>query len=92
MNYVGRSKVCFYHEGNNSVRMLIVEHVGMYSMTSTQELKMKVIELVVDVVVDRGGRFLLIQMTEGTWVDGGQKQDKAQPGHAMRDTFRRHPK
>jgi exo-beta-1,3-glucanase (GH17 family) len=58
-------------------------------MTSTKALKMQVIELVVDVVVARGGRFLLIQMTEGTWVDGGQKQGKAEPGHAMRDTFRR---
>lgn len=83
----GRGKVRFHHEGNESFRMLIAEHLEMYKMATTKKLKMQVIELVVDFAIARGGRFL-IQITEDTWVDGGIKQGKKKAGRAMRDALK----
>jgi uncharacterized protein (DUF779 family) len=83
----GRGKMRFHHEGNDSFRMLIAEHSETYKMAPTKKLKMQVVELVVDVVFSRGGRFL-IQVADGSWVDGGKKQGKVKTGHAMRDALR----
>lgn len=83
----GRGKMCFHHEGNDSFRMLIAEHVDTYKMAPTKKLKMQVVACVVDLVVARGGRFM-IQNKDGSWVDGGRKQGKKKTGHAMRDALR----
>ena len=83
----GRGKMCFHHEGNDSFRMLIAEHVDTYKLAPTKKLKMQVVARVVDIVVSRGGRFM-IQNKDGSWVDGGEKQGKKKTGHAMRDALR----
>lgn len=83
----GRGKMCFHHEGNDSFRMLIAEHVDTYKMAPTKKLKMQVVACVVDIVIARGGRFM-IQNVDGSWLDGGRKQGKKKTGHAMRDALR----
>ena len=85
----GRGKMCFLHEGNDRFRMLIAEHADTYKMASTKRVKMHVVELVVDIVIARGGRFL-VRNNNGTttWIDGGRKQGKKKTGHAFRDALR----
>ena len=85
----GRGKMCFRHEGNDRFRMLIAEHADTYKMASTKRVKIRVVELVVDIVIARGGRFL-VRNNNGTttWIDGGRKQGKKKTGHAFRDALR----
>jgi hypothetical protein len=83
----GRGKACFHHQGNDSFRMLIAEHADTYKMAPTKKIKMQVVLLIVDIVMARGGRFL-INNNDGTWVDGGRKQGKKKTGHAFRDALR----
>lgn len=83
----GRGKACFRHQGNNSFRMLIAEYADMYEMALTKKTKMRVVMMIVDIVIARGGRFL-INNNDGTWVDGGRKQGKKKTGHAFRDALR----
>jgi len=83
----GRTKDCFHHDGNHRFRVLIAEHAETYQMAPTKKLKMQVVLLVAEIVVARGGRFL-VQTPEGKWVDGGIKQGKKKTGHAFRDALR----
>lgn len=83
----GRGKMCFVHEGNNRFRMLIAEHADTYQTAPTKKTKTKVIILVVEIIISRGGRFL-INNNDGTWVDGGRQQGKKKTGHAFRDALR----
>jgi hypothetical protein len=83
----GRGKICFHHEGNDKFRTLIAEHADTYQMAPTKKAKMQVIMLIVDIVIARGGRFL-INNKDGTWADGGRKQGKKKTGHAFRDALR----
>jgi hypothetical protein len=48
---------------------------------------MQVILLVVNIVIARGGRFL-VRNKDGSWSDGGRKQGKKKVGHAFRDALR----
>jgi len=83
----GRGKTCFHHEGNDGFRMLIAEHSDSYKMAPTKKAKMEVVLLVVDIVIARGGRFL-VRNELRSWVDGGRKQGKKKTGHAFRDAVR----
>lgn len=83
----GRGKMCFHHDGNDRFRMLIAEHADTYKQAPTKKAKMQVVMLIVDIVIARGGRFL-IRTKEGSWVDGGRKQGKKKTGHAFRDALR----
>lgn len=84
----GRGKTCFHHEGNDQFRILIAEHADTYQMATTKKAKMQVVMLIVDIVVARGGRFLIKGENGQTWIDGGQKQGKKKTGHAFRDALR----
>ena len=84
----GRGKMCFRHEGNNRFRVLIAEHADTYKMAPTKKVKTQVIALVVEIVIARGGRFLVQNNDDCTWVDGGRKQGKKKTGHAFRDALR----
>jgi hypothetical protein len=84
----GRGKMCFRHEGNDGFRMLIAEHADTYKMAPTKKVKTQVIALVVEIVIARGGRFLVQNNDDCTWVDGGRKQGKKKTGHAFRDALR----
>mmetsp|Transcript_16786 Transcript_16786/g.25369 ORF Transcript_16786/g.25369 Transcript_16786/m.25369 type:complete len:264 (+) Transcript_16786:154-945(+) len=86
----GRGKACFDHVGNDSFRLLIAQHVDSYENAPSKKAKMDVIMQVVDVVVSRGGRFLLKNNKEKevVWIDGGVKQGKKKTGHALRDALR----
>jgi hypothetical protein len=83
----GRSMMCFRHEGNDRFRMLIAEHADTYKMSSTKTARMDVVALVVDIVIARGGRFL-VPYNFGTWLDGGRKLGKKKAGYALRDALR----
>jgi hypothetical protein len=83
----GRGKMCFHHKGNDKFRMLIADHADTYQMAPTKKAKMQVVMLIVDIVIARGGRFL-IDNKDGTWADGGRKQGKKKTGHAFRDALR----
>lgn len=97
----GRGSMCFGHIGNHRFRMLIAEYAETYQMASTKKLKMQAVLLIVDIVIARGGRFLvkknssdangIITTTTTTtcyWVDGGRRQGKKKTGHAFRDALR----
>lgn len=48
---------------------------------------MQVVLLITDIVIARGGRFLIC--TSGnSWVDGGRQQGKKKTGHSFRDALR----
>lgn len=83
----GRGKMSFHHEGNNRYRMLIAEHADTYKMAPTKKMKMEVVLLIVEIIIARGGRFL-VSNTDGTWSDGGRQQGKKKTGHAFRDALR----
>ena len=83
----GRGKMCLRHEGNHIFRMLIAEHADTYKMSSTKTARMDVVALVVDIVIARGGRFL-VPYNFGTWLDGGRKLGKKKAGYALRDALR----
>ena len=83
----GRGKICFHHEGNDRFRMLIAEHANTYKMAPSKKSKMQAVMLTIDIVIARGGRFLIRSM-DGSWVDGGKKQGKKKTGRAFRDALR----
>lgn len=83
----GRGKSTFQHEGNQRFRNLIAEHAVTYKMALTKKQKMQVVLLITDIVIARGGRFLIC--TSGnSWVDGGRQQGKKKTGHSFRDALR----
>lgn len=85
----GRGKVCFEHQGNDVFRSLIAQHVDFYKEALTKKAKMQVVEQVVDIVLSRGGRFLVRSDSNIChWIDGGHKQGKKKTGHALRDALR----
>lgn len=84
----GRGRMCFSHVGNDSYRLLISKHVRSYQSAPTKKAKMNVIHNVVEIIIDRGGRFLVRNKGEGHWTDGGIKQGKKKTGHALRDALR----
>lgn len=44
--------------------------------------------LITDIVIARGGRFLVQIERDGSWNDGGKKVGKKKVGHALRDALR----
>lgn len=86
----GRERESIRHTGNDFFRNLIVKHANSYNMASTKQKKSDVVMLVAEVIISRGGRFL-IRNSEGddrSWQDGGLKQGKKKVGHALRDAVR----
>ena len=75
----GRGKMCFRHEGNGCFRMLIAEYTDIYKMAPKKKDKTHVIALVVEIVIARGGRFLLIQSKDCTWFDGEENRARRRP-------------
>jgi hypothetical protein len=67
--------------------MLIAEYADMYEMALTKKTKMRVVMMIVDIVIARGGRFL-INNNNGTWSDGGRKHGKKKTGCAFCDALR----
>ena len=61
----GRGKMCFHHEGNGRFRMLIAQYADTYKMAASKKAKMQVVMLIVDIVIARGGLFLILSM-DGT--------------------------
>lgn len=55
----GRGKNSLSHVGNHHFRQLIVENTSTYIMASTKREKGEVITLVANVIIARGGRFLI---------------------------------
>lgn len=84
----GRGRTCFSHIGNDKYRLLISKHVESYQSAPTKKAKMNVIHEIVDIVITRGGRFLVRDQGGGNWTDGGIKQGKKKTGHALRDALR----
>jgi hypothetical protein len=84
----GKSGPHFRNEGNQRFRRLIAQFLHDYRHSSTKKSKMKVIQHVVDVVIARGGRFLVVDKEDGSWVNGGPSQGKRKAGFAFRDAAR----
>lgn len=83
----GRGKDSFRHEGNQRFRCLIAEHATTYKLAATKKQKMQVVMLVADIVIARGGRFL-VRDKNGNWMDGGRNQGRKKTGHSFRDALR----
>ena len=83
---IQQSQICFHHEGNHQFRALIGEHADTYKMAPTKKQKMLVIALVTDIILARGGRFLV--QSNGAWSDAGRKVGKKKVGGAFRDALR----
>lgn len=87
----GRGKTCFEHQGNDDFRKVVAQHIDAYNIAPTKKAKMQVVVKVVDIIISRGGRFLIRKSNQGGprhWVDGGRKQGKKKTGHALRDALR----
>lgn len=82
----GRGKDSFHHQGNYRFRALIAEHAETYKMASAKKQKMQVVTLLADLILAKGGRFLVRSGTN--WVDGGASQGRKKIGHAFRDALR----
>jgi hypothetical protein len=83
----GRGKMCFRHEGNGCFRMLIAKHADTYKMAPNKRGKTHLVALVVDIIIARGGRFL-IQNKDCTWFDAGREQGKKKTGQSFQDAMR----
>ena len=81
----GRGRNNFHH--NDHFRVLIAEYAETYKHAPTKKAKMRVVMMAVDIVIARGGRFLVLS-NDDSWVDGGLKVGKTKVGHAFRDALR----
>lgn len=84
----GRGRQCFTHAGNRQFRDLIGEHADTYKMAPTKKQKMKVVMLIADIIIARGGRFLIQNKRYESWSDGGKRLGKKKVGSALRDALR----
>lgn len=83
----GRGKSTFRHEGNQRFRELIGEHADTYKMATTKKQKMQVIVLITDIIIARGGRFM-VSDNKNHWVNAGAKHGRKKVGHSLRDALR----
>jgi hypothetical protein len=81
----GRGRNNFRH--NDHFRVLIAEYAETYKQAPTKKAKMRVVMMAVEIVIARGGRFLVLS-NDDSWVDGGRKVGKKKVGHAFRDALR----
>ena len=80
----GRGKKNWNHEGNTAFRKLIREHVKPYQEAINKQQRNSIIDGIVELVYEQGGRFLK-QDDSKKWYDIGEIQAREKVGHSLRD-------
>ena len=79
----GRQKVAFNNVGNRRFRVTLTLAVTQYKNASSRSEKSRVIDSIIHLVKQNGGRFLMHR--KGQWIDIGHQAAHEKVGHAFRD-------
>lgn len=81
----GRGKGNWSHRGNHFFKQIIKQNAQRYSEARSRNDKTIVINRVIELMKQRGARFLKRDEASGEWLDIGEEQAREKTGHAMRD-------
>merc|ERR1712176_177187 len=94
----GRTKLARSHPGNKAFRQLIQSFRDQYQATKSRNEKRRIIDRIVDIVQERGDRFLIFEVgsdgseSNGFWTEASRALARDKVSHALRHRQNQYPR